>query len=174
MLWAWKCVVIKNLTFLSEKDKTVARRRITKMNYFGANTNCRRSSKNFFALQMDHSRPLFIYFRLFNTIDSKQIFDKRLNRGSLLSEATALPLSHNHCPPKIFFAIKIWIFSFDSEKWRLHCRLNYTILAKSCLCKCKGWVSKNFQPELVIKKILHPIWLKKNEVHNTLGLASWG
>ena len=27
---------------------------------------------------MGHSWPLFLYFRLFNTVDSKQMFDKRL------------------------------------------------------------------------------------------------
>ena len=27
---------------------------------------------------MGHSRPLFLYFRLFNTVDSKQMFDKSL------------------------------------------------------------------------------------------------
>ena len=27
---------------------------------------------------MGHSRPLFLYFRLFNTIDSKQMLDKSL------------------------------------------------------------------------------------------------
>ena len=27
---------------------------------------------------MGHSRPLFLHFRLFNTVDSKQMFDKSL------------------------------------------------------------------------------------------------
>ena len=27
---------------------------------------------------MGHSRPLFLYFRLFNTVDSKQMFNKSL------------------------------------------------------------------------------------------------
>ena len=46
---------------------------------------------------MGHSRPLFLYFYLFNTVDSKQTFGKFCrwldsNRGSpLVSEATALP-----------------------------------------------------------------------------------
>ena len=29
-------------------------------------------------LKMGHSRPLFLYFRLFNTVNSKQMFDKSL------------------------------------------------------------------------------------------------
>ena len=29
-----------------------------------------------FFKKVDHSRPLFIYFRLFNTVDNKQMFNK--------------------------------------------------------------------------------------------------
>ena len=32
----------------------------------------------FFLKKMGHSRPLFIYFRLFNTVDNKQMFNKIL------------------------------------------------------------------------------------------------
>ena len=58
---------------------------------------------------MGHSRPLLLYFRLFNTQLTVNkcsiIFCQWLdwNRGPLVSEATALPTEpHNHCP--------IWIF----------------------------------------------------------------
>ena len=46
----------------------------------------------------------FLYFRLYNTADSKQMLNKFCrwldsNRGPLVSEATALPTEpHNHCP----------------------------------------------------------------------------
>ena len=46
---------------------------------------------------MGHSRPLFLYFRLFNTVDSKQMFHIKVcqwldsNGGPLVSEATTLP-----------------------------------------------------------------------------------
>ena len=32
----------------------------------------------FFFFKVGHSRPLFIYFRLFNTVDNKQMFNKIL------------------------------------------------------------------------------------------------
>ena len=46
---------------------------------------------------MGHYRPLFLYFRLFNTVDSRQMFHIKvcrwldLNCGPPVSEATALP-----------------------------------------------------------------------------------
>ena len=55
-------------------------------------------------LKMGHSRPLFLYFSLFNTVDSKQMFNKFCwwldsNCWPLVLEATALPTEpHNHCP----------------------------------------------------------------------------
>ena len=48
-------------------------------------------------LKMRHSRPLFLYFRLFNVVNSKQMFYIIVcrwldsNRGPLVSKATALP-----------------------------------------------------------------------------------
>ena len=50
----------------------------------------------FFLQKIGHSRPLFLYFRLFNTVDSKMfniIFCRwrDLNRGPLELEVTALP-----------------------------------------------------------------------------------
>ena len=55
-------------------------------------------------LKMGHSRPLILYFRLFNTqltiTKCSIIFCRWLdsNRGPLVSEATALPTEpHNHC-----------------------------------------------------------------------------
>ena len=59
-----------------------------------------------FFKKMGHSRPLFLYFRLFNTqltvnkCSIKIIFWRLLdsNYGPLVSEATALPTEpHNHC-----------------------------------------------------------------------------
>ena len=56
---------------------------------------------------MGHSRPLFLYFRLFNTqltVNKCSIYINFCrwldsNRGPLVSEATALPTEpHNHCP----------------------------------------------------------------------------
>ena len=53
--------------------------------------------------KMGHFRPLFLYFRLFDTVDSKQMFNKfcqwlDLNRGPLVSEATALPTEPQPLP----------------------------------------------------------------------------
>ena len=56
-----------------------------------------------FFLKMAHSRTLFLYFRLFNTVDSKQMLDKACwwldsNCRSLVSEATALPTEPQPLP----------------------------------------------------------------------------
>ena len=53
--------------------------------------------------KMGHSRPTFLYFRLFNTVDSKQF--RRLldsNSGPLVSEA-----NHNHCQQILFLICKL-------------------------------------------------------------------
>ena len=83
---------------------------------------------------MGHSRPLFSLFRLFNTVDSKQMFNNfcrrlDLNRGPLVSEATALPTEpHNHCPLvqkilpywTIFNAPFSYLFVYlQSSRWRV-------------------------------------------------------
>ena len=53
-----------------------------------------------------HFRPLFLYFRLFNRVDSKQIFHIKvcrrldLNRGPLVYEVTALPTESQPLPNK--------------------------------------------------------------------------
>ena len=52
---------------------------------------------------MGHSRPLFIYFRLFNTVDNKQMLNKfcqwlESNRGPLVLKATALPTEPQPLP----------------------------------------------------------------------------
>ena len=57
---------------------------------------------------MGHSQPLFLYFRPFNTVDSQQMFNKFCrwldsNCGPLVLEATALQLSHSHCPRVILY-----------------------------------------------------------------------
>ena len=57
-----------------------------------------------FFLKMDHSRTLFLHFHLFNTVDSKQIFNIKvcwwlyLNRRSLKLEASALPTEPQPLP----------------------------------------------------------------------------
>ena len=70
---------------------------------------------------MGHSRPLFLYFRLFNTqltVNKCSIIFCRwldLNRAPLESKATALPTEpHNHCPWHIFLAIGE---NFHFSKW---------------------------------------------------------
>ena len=50
---------------------------------------------------MDHSKPLFHYFCLFNAIESKQINvqDKRLPLTGFQPRTSGLPTEqHNHCP----------------------------------------------------------------------------
>ena len=53
---------------------------------------------------MGHSRPLILYFRLFNTVDSKHIFNIKFchwldsNHGPLELEATALPTQPRPLP----------------------------------------------------------------------------
>ena len=70
-----------------------------------------RNNSNFFVKKMGNPRPLFLYFRLFNTqltvnkcsIYIYIIFCRWLdsNRGPLVSEATALPTEPHHCPETI-------------------------------------------------------------------------
>ena len=53
----------------------------------------------------------FFYFRLFNTVEGKQMFHIKVcwwldsSRGPMESEATALQLSHNHCPRLNFVGV---------------------------------------------------------------------
>ena len=59
-----------------------------------------------FFRKMCNSQPLFLYFCLFNTVDSKQMFHIKvcqcldLNRGPLVSEAVALPIEPQSLPKK--------------------------------------------------------------------------
>ena len=53
--------------------------------------------------KVGHSRPLFIYFRLFNTVDNKQMLNKfcrwlESNRGPLVSKAASLPTEPQPLP----------------------------------------------------------------------------
>ena len=78
-----------------------------------------------FLLKKAITSLFFLYFRLFNTVDSKQMFNKfcrwlDTNRGPLVLEATALPTEpHNHCPPDSLFDRDQPQFSnlFVSAKW---------------------------------------------------------
>ena len=66
-----------------------------------------------------HSRPLFIYFRLFNTADSKQVNKCSIqilpmtgsNQGPLVSEAIALPTEPQPLPPVLCFISCFFGFS---------------------------------------------------------------
>ena len=54
-------------------------------------------------LKVGHSRPLFIYFGLFITVDNKQMFNKILpmtgvNRVPMVLKATALPTEPQPLP----------------------------------------------------------------------------
>ena len=64
-------------------------------------------------LKMGHYRPLFLYFHLFDTVDSKQMFDINFcpwldsNRGPLVSEATSLQTE----PPRtesLHSVLEVW------------------------------------------------------------------
>ena len=58
--------------------------------------------KQLYILKMGHYRPLFLYFRLLNTVDRKQMFNIKfclwldLNRGPLCRKRPLFQLSHNH------------------------------------------------------------------------------
>ena len=68
-----------------------------------------------FLKKMCHSGPLFHYFRLFNTVDSKQLFNKFCrwldsNRRPLVLEATALPTEPQPLPQIEIFTHFEYIF----------------------------------------------------------------
>ena len=97
----------------------------------------------FLKKKVGHSRPLFIYFRLFNTVDKNKCSIKfcrwlELNRGPLVSNATALPtepqpLLHDLCwlPHHFRFKWEGWeqitpqmdCFNFMGKMW---CFKKYT------------------------------------------------
>ena len=67
--------------------------------------------------QNGHSRSLFLYFHLFNIVERKQMFNKfrrRLgsNRGSLVSEGTALPTEPRPLPDNTNLHLTVR-FKFD-------------------------------------------------------------
>ena len=61
---------------------------------------------------MGHSRTLFLYLRLFFTVNSKQMFYLKVcqwldsNHGPLVSEATALPTESQPLPKFIYASLK--------------------------------------------------------------------
>ena len=70
---------------------------------------------------MGHSRPLFLYFRLVNTVDSKQMFNLNL-ADDLIRTAVhrywkrlLYQLSHNHCPLLPNFCLINLLFRFLGE-----------------------------------------------------------
>ena len=74
---------------------------------------------------MGHSRPLLLYFRLFNTFDSNIIGNTYKvcqwldsNRVYLVSEATALPTASQPLPCNIYF----YVVSFQIQANRKYAR----------------------------------------------------
>ena len=65
------------------------------------------------SLKMGHSRPLFIYFRLFNTqltVNKSSIYKKIANDWIRTADLWYLKqplyqLSHNHCPNEELFKV---------------------------------------------------------------------
>ena len=63
----------------------------------------------YFLLKIGHYRPLFLYFCLFNTVDSRQYSIKTLSmkgfepRTSCVGSDSFCQLSHNHCPTYYYF-----------------------------------------------------------------------
>ena len=61
-----------------------------------------------------HSRPLFLYFCLFNTVDSKQMFYKNFDNDWIQTadlwywKRPLYQLSHNHCP----YSVSLILFQF--------------------------------------------------------------
>ena len=51
----------------------------------------------FFKKKVGHSQPLFIYFSLFNTVDSKQMFNINFADDLWYWKRPLYQLSHNHC-----------------------------------------------------------------------------
>ena len=69
-------------------------------------------------LKMGHFRPFFLYLRLFNSTDSKQMFNKFCrwldsNRGPLILEATALPTEPQPLPP---VKVKMSVYCFEGKR----------------------------------------------------------
>ena len=78
---------------------------------------------------MDHSRPLFLYFRLFNTVGSEQFNINFANDGIRTSDPWCrkrllCQLSHNHCPKaflnKLFHTISTTIIKMSSSHLTRH------------------------------------------------------
>ena len=66
---------------------------------------------------MGHSRPLFLYFRLFNTVDSKMFYInfcwwRDSNHGPLELEASALPTEPQPLPVKGNFICYVSVLNF--------------------------------------------------------------
>ena len=51
--------------------------------------------QKFFLNKVGHSRPLFIYFRLFNTVDNKQMFNKILPMTGVEPWASGIESDHS-------------------------------------------------------------------------------
>ena len=50
---------------------------------------------NIFLIKVGHSRPLFIYFSLFNTVDNKQMFNKILPMTGVKPQTTGIISDHS-------------------------------------------------------------------------------
>ena len=81
----------------------------------------------------------FLYFRLFNIVDSKQMFNKFCqwldsNRGPLVSEATALPTEPQPLP--IFRTLYRVTFL---QRHRMHIKVLYNKMMAFCGCCLCVW-----------------------------------
>ena len=98
---------------------------------------------------MDYFRPLFLYFWLFNIIYLLQFFSNKipltkLNRGSLVSEATALP-SEAQSLPKIILPNRV-----NSKQ------LHQIIFSPKCL-RCQFLHCPPLRKQLLIKFYLYQV-----------------
>ena len=83
--------------------------------------------------KMGHSQSLFLYFRLFNTVDSKQMFNISFcewldsNHRPLLLEATALPTEPQSLPNALN-GVPMVCTEKSAEMWRPPINTEFTTL----------------------------------------------
>ena len=77
---------------------------------------------------MSHARPLFLYIRLFNTVDSKfSIYfsaDDWIQTMDLWNRKRLLYLlMHNHCPSFDFFVSDMIVFVLINSKFKIKAKI---------------------------------------------------
>ena len=95
---------------------------------------------------MRHSRPLFRYFRIFDSVDSKQMFNIKFARELIRTvdlwcqKQPLYQLGHNHCPPNIFFKASEMtiLFRLPSPVKRVKVNLRAKIHSEARLHKLKA------------------------------------